>query len=64
MKKTLVISLCLLLVASFALAKNVEQGRTVNKKIEPVRTDTNLPDLGIQPVGAQTDTFVLGFFYV
>jgi hypothetical protein len=62
MKKTLVISLCLLLVASFALAKNVEQGRTVNKKIEPVRTDTNLPDLGIQPVGAQTDTFVLGFF--
>lgn len=63
MKKTLVISLCLLLVASFAMAKNVEQGQRINKIVDPVRTDTNLPELGIQPrASAQTNTFFLAYY--
>jgi hypothetical protein len=61
MKKTLVISLCLLLVASFALAKNVV-------KKEPVRVDradvTNpLADTKMVPErAAAADTFWLGVF--
>jgi hypothetical protein len=57
MKKTLVVTLCLLLVASFALAKKADKGLTVNMRTETVRTDNNVPELGIQPrVAAQGTT--------
>jgi hypothetical protein len=62
MKKTLVVTLCLLLIASFAMAKKVDRGVTVNKRVEPVRTDNFIPELGIQPRAAAQGTTQLCYF--
>jgi hypothetical protein len=61
MKKTLVICLGLLLVASFAMAKNVPQ-TTVNKHVESVGNDNNVPELGITLRAAAQDTFFLASY--
>jgi hypothetical protein len=61
MKKILVISLCLLLAASFALARNVDKGKAeLDFRSEPATTDDNAPDLGITPqrAAAQGTTFL------
>ena len=62
MKKTLVISLCLLLVASFALARNVDKGTTdLRIRTESAVTDNNsLENLGmpVHKAAAQGTTFL------
>jgi hypothetical protein len=65
MKKTLVISLCLLLVASFALARNVDKGMTDLKiKSESAVTDnSSMANLGLGVHrAAAADTTVLAYY--
>ena len=63
MKKTLVVSLCLLLVASFAMAKSVDKGTAdIRPMTQTAASDNNIPELGIQPSAAQVGTTFLVYY--
>jgi hypothetical protein len=63
MKKTLVVSLCLLLVASFAMARSVDKGTSgIRPMVATDASDNNIPELGIQPSAAQVGTTFLAYY--
>ena len=62
MKKILVVSLSLLLVASFAMARSVDKGTAVRPHMETAASDNNIPELGIQPSAAQVSTTFLAYY--
>ncbi|MCK4775778.1 MAG: hypothetical protein KAT30_13365, partial [Candidatus Krumholzibacteria bacterium] len=63
MKKILVVSLSLLLVASFAMARSVDKGTAgIRPMTQTAASDNNIPELGIQPSAAQVSTTFLAYY--